>query len=86
MKTIAISIDEPTLIALDRFAAELSQGGGRKGKRPRNRSEIVRMAVQAFVARQEKLRREENERHVWARHRARLARQAAALVAEQAEP
>ncbi|MHB8873846.1 MAG: hypothetical protein ACYC8T_09200 [Myxococcaceae bacterium] len=86
MKTIAISIDEPTLIALDRYAAELSRDGGGKGKRPRNRSQIIRVAVQAFVAQQERLRREELERGVWAAHRARLNRQAAAVVADQAEP
>lgn len=86
MKTIAISIDETTLTALDRYAAALTKEGRNRGGKPRNRSEIIRLAVRAFVTRQEKLRREDKERAIWAAHRARLNRQAAAVIAEQAEP
>ena len=86
MKTIAISIDEPTLVALDRYAAAALARARREGQQARNRSQIIRMAVQAFVSRQERLRREELERSVWATHRARLNRQAAAVVADQGVP
>ncbi len=78
MKTIAISIDEPTLGALDRLA----QKGRVRGKR----SELVREALAEFLARREGLEQEASERAVIARHRVLLARQAKAMVAEQARP
>ena len=78
MKTIAISIDEPTLEALDRFA--------RRQRVPRKRSELVREAVAEFLARRERLEQEAGERAAIAKHRRLLARQAKALVAEQARP
>lgn len=78
MKTIAVSIDEPTIIALDR----LLRGGGKQ----RKRSEMVRQALAEFLARREREEREQRERAAIARHRALLARQAKALVAEQARP
>jgi len=78
MKTIAISIDEPTLGALDRLA----QKGRVRGKR----SELVREALAEFLARREGLEQEANERAAIARHRVLLARQAKAMVAEQAQP
>jgi metal-responsive CopG/Arc/MetJ family transcriptional regulator len=81
MKTIAISIDEETLAALDRVARRKRGGGGaRRGGQP-SRSEIVRQAVREFLA-----RREQRERAIWARHRDRLEREARALVREQATP
>jgi len=78
MKTIAISIDEPTLDALDRLA--------QKGRVPRKRSELVREALAEFLARRERLEQEARERATIARHRPLLARQAKAMVAEQARP
>jgi metal-responsive CopG/Arc/MetJ family transcriptional regulator len=75
MKTIAISIDEASLAALDRLA----RGG-------RNRSELVRQAVAELVKRLERERREVVERKAIARHRRALSREAAALVADQADP
>ena len=78
MKTIAISIDEPTLVALDRLA--------HKGRIRRKRSELVREALVEFLARREMLEREAVERTAIAKHRGRLARQAKAMVAEQARP
>lgn len=89
MKTIAISIDEPTLEAVDRIASALStraRGRGRSRGRGPNRSEVIRRALRDFVQRREKRQREERERRILAAHRARLARQAEALVAEQAQP
>jgi metal-responsive CopG/Arc/MetJ family transcriptional regulator len=77
MKTIAVSIDEPTIAALDRLA------GPRKR---RKRSELVRLALAEFLARREREVREERERAAITRHRTLLARQARALIAEQAKP
>jgi metal-responsive CopG/Arc/MetJ family transcriptional regulator len=78
MKTIAISIDEPTLGALDRLA----QKGHARGKR----SELVREALVEFLARREGLEQEVREQAAIAKHRVLLARQAKAMVTEQARP
>jgi metal-responsive CopG/Arc/MetJ family transcriptional regulator len=88
MKTIAVTIDDETLKAIDRLARRSPRGGRPTGKRPRrpNRSELVRMALHEFVARHAALDREERDRALIAKHRALLARQAAALVGEQDEP
>lgn len=79
MKTIAITIDQPTLDRIDRLVAT-------KRIDWKSRSEIVRKAVQEFVARLERLAEDEREREIFRRHRSRLGRQAAALVREQAKP
>ncbi len=84
MKTIAVTIDETTLLALDRLISRRSKKGGEKRKR--NRSEVVRCALQELIAREEQSERDEAEWHIWSQHLPRLNRQAAALVAEQAEP
>ena len=84
MKTIAISIDEPTLLALDRLVGRHPSRGRGKGQRARSRSEVVRSAVQEYLARAEQGAREERERRIFSAHREQLAREAAALVAEQA--
>jgi len=76
MKTIAVSIDEPTLGALDRLA--------QKEHSRRKRSELVREALVEFLARRQVLEQETIERAAISKHRARLARQATAMVAEQA--
>ena len=78
MKTIAVSIDEPTLEALDRLA--------QSGRGARNRSELVREALAEFLSRRERVEQETRERAAIRRHRARLARQAKAMVAEQGVP
>lgn len=83
MKTIAISIDEASLAAIDRMARAT---GRRRGAKPPNRSEVVRRAVQEFIVRHHRREREEGDRRILAGHRALLARQAEALVSEQAEP
>ena len=75
VKTIAISIDEASLAALDR----LTRGG-------RNRSELVREAVSEFVKRLEREGREADERRVLSRSKRALARETAALVSDQAKP
>lgn len=78
MKTIAITIDEHMLQRIDRV---LTDGGTAR----RNRSQIIRQAVQEYVERLERLAEEEREREIFRRRRRRLARQAAALVKEQAK-
>lgn len=88
MKTIAVTIDDQTLNGLDRWMRRT--GAPRRpagGKRPGgNRSKIVRLALREFLERQESLRRNEHDRSVLATHRQLIARQAKALVGEQAEP
>ena len=77
MKTIAITIDEPTLKRLDRLAADAHFGF-------RNRSEVIRKAVDQFVSRLEREAEEEREAEIFHRQRSRLHRQAVALTKEQA--
>jgi metal-responsive CopG/Arc/MetJ family transcriptional regulator len=83
MKTIAVTIDEPSLAAID----QLARATGRRapGKRA-NRSELVRRAIREFLARQRRQHREERDRVILAAHRETLRRQAEKLVAGQAEP
>jgi metal-responsive CopG/Arc/MetJ family transcriptional regulator len=75
VKTIAISIDEASLAALDRLT-----------RRGRNRSELVREAVSEFVKRLEREDREAHERRALARSKRALARETSALVRDQAKP
>lgn len=77
MKTIAVTIDEPTLERMDRLVRSRIKG---------NRSAMIRMAIQDYIARLERAVEEEHERSVFQRHRKRLERQASALVREQAKP
>jgi metal-responsive CopG/Arc/MetJ family transcriptional regulator len=76
MKTIAITIDEPTLQILDELAASFHQ--------PRSRSALVRVAVREFAQRQRQRESEAQERQVLQKHKKLLARQARALIGEQA--
>ena len=73
MRTIAISIDEANLAALDRLA-----------KSGRSRSELVRQAVGELVERLERERREARERQALARDKHALSRETTALIADQA--
>lgn len=82
MKTIAISIDEASLAAVDRIAQ--AAGRRRGGKRAASRSEVIRQAVREFLAHQKRHDREENDRRVLAVNRGRIEREARMLVAEQA--
>ncbi len=79
MKTIAITIDEPTLECIDRLLATKSISW-------KNRSEIIRKAVQQFVSNLERAAEEQREAQIFRQHSARLNRQAAALMKEQAKP
>lgn len=76
MKTIAITIDEPTLLQIDELAKQ----------RGMNRSEIVREAAHDYLAGKEAESEEERERKIFRRHRKKLKRQAAVLIQEQAKP
>lgn len=78
MKTIAITIDEYTLERIDRLAA--------RNDAWKSRSEIMRRAVQVFVADLEQADEEAREREIFRRNAALLERQAAALTEEQAKP
>ena len=78
MKTIAITIDESTLSRLD----ELSRRGGRYG---RNRSRVIRKAVEEYLLRLEHQQEEERERVILHKHRLKLRQQATALVKQQAQ-
>jgi hypothetical protein len=51
----------------------------------KSRSGLIRQAVEELLARLERSAEEERERNIFHRHRARLNRQAAALVKEQAK-
>jgi metal-responsive CopG/Arc/MetJ family transcriptional regulator len=75
MKTIAITIDEPTLQRIDELAKELRM----------NRSEIVREAAQDYIAEKEADSEEERERKIFRRHKNKLKKQTTALIREQAK-
>lgn len=78
MKTIAITIDEDTLRSLEAIAGKSRSGGS-------SRSRIIRMAIREFVARERQQQREAREREIFKKNRTRLARQARALISEQAK-
>jgi len=79
MKTIAMTIDEPTLKRIDSLmASELVPW--------KSRSEVIRHAVQKLIKELERANEEEREREIFRQHGARLNRQAAALIKEQAKP
>jgi len=75
MKTIAITIDEPTLERMDELAKQ----------RGMNRSEIVREAAQDYIAEKEAESEEEKEREIFRRHKKKLKKQTSALIKEQAK-
>ena len=77
MKTIAITIDEPTLNKVDRLTADDPASF-------KNRSEVIRRAVAQFVKRLELEAEAQRETEIFRRHKSRLNRQAKALVKEQA--
>lgn len=79
MKTITVTIEEDTLKSTDEIAKKSPSGS-------RNRSRIIRAALKEFVAKELKRDREAREREILQRHRARLEKQARALIAEQAKP
>ena len=79
MKTIAITIEEDILSRIDRLAAH--HHPSRK-----NRSKVIRVAIREYVTRIEQLSEDEREGAIIRRNKGQLARQAQALVKEQAKP
>lgn len=77
MKTIAITIDEPTLKRLDQLTSDTEFSF-------RNRSDVIRRAVQQFLERLQREPEGDLEAEIFRRHKTRLNRQAAALIKEQA--
>jgi metal-responsive CopG/Arc/MetJ family transcriptional regulator len=77
MKTIAITIDEATLKIMDELAKACPQ--------PRSRSALVRTALREYAERERRREIEAKDGEVFRKHRRRLARQAHALISEQAE-
>jgi Arc/MetJ-type ribon-helix-helix transcriptional regulator len=78
MKTIAVTVDERTLKHVDELVAS--------SRRLRNRSAAVRLALQEFTERERRRQLEERERTIFRTRRRQLARQAQALIGEQARP
>ena len=78
MKTIAITIDETTLQLLDKLLVASPQRC--------SRSALVRTAIREYAERERQRGVEVGEREIFHKHKKRLARQAQALVAEQAQP
>ena len=78
MKTIAITIDETTLRLLDELAVSSPQS--------KSRSALVRTAIRGFAEQQRRRKTEADEDRILRANRKRLAREAKALVAEQALP
>lgn len=73
MKTIAITIEPDVLERVDRLAGT-------------NRSKAIRQAIREYVTRLEQEAQDAREAAIVRRHRSRLAKQARALVAQQAKP
>ena len=86
MKTIAVSVDESTLRSLDALARPPRGHRTHRARKLGLRSRIVRTALQEYLSRLERIAEEKRERVVWDRNLARINRQAAILVREQAEP
>ena len=76
MKTVAVTIDDTTLELLD----ELAAGQPRR----RARSALVRTALREFIDREQRRTVEEREREILRTKRKQLARQARALIRQQA--
>ena len=76
MKTSAVVVDEATIRLLDKLATS--------SHRRRSRPALIRAAVREFAAKERLRQVEARERAVIRKHRVRLARQARALVEEQA--
>ena len=77
MKTIAVTIDDSTLRLLDEMADA--------APRHASRSALVRTAIRGFAEQQRRRTTEAHEDRILRTHRKRLARQAEALIAEQAQ-
>jgi len=79
MKTIAITIDDQTLGLVDQALKQSSVPG-------KNRSQVIRQAVQEYLANVQRKAELQKEREIFHRNRGLLKRQALALIKEQAKP
>ena len=79
MKTIAITLEESMLRKLDLIAGDAATGTP-------NRSRVVRQALAEFIAQRDRVARESAEWARWVPRIDEINRQAASLVADQAEP
>jgi metal-responsive CopG/Arc/MetJ family transcriptional regulator len=78
MKTIAITMDEQTLGLLDRLLEEKVTPG-------KNRSQVIRQAVGAYLSNLEQQADLDRKRGIFHRKSALLKKQAVALVKDQAK-
>ena len=76
MQTIAVTIDDVTLKLLDELTNTTP--------RPRSRSALVRTALREYAERERRREIEAKDDKVFRKHRKRLARQARALISQQA--
>ena len=79
MKTIAVTIDEPTLAKVDGVLERYPDA-------EHNRAALVREALHDYLRRLDARAAEEEERVIWRRHRSKLEGELEALVQEQAVP
>ena len=77
MKTIAVTIDEETLVRIDALRAS--------SNRFSSRSALVRASLGAYVASERRRAEEDRERRIIQEHKLTLNRQLEALVTEQAQ-
>jgi metal-responsive CopG/Arc/MetJ family transcriptional regulator len=80
MITVAVSIAAEQVRAIDRVLREERRRLGTRA----SRSGLVRKALEEYLAKHARELREERDRMIVAKHKRRLAREAAALTAEQA--
>jgi metal-responsive CopG/Arc/MetJ family transcriptional regulator len=78
MKTIAVTVDDGTLKLLDKLASITTTRS--------TRSSLVRTALREYAERELRQAVEAHDRVVVRKHRKRLAREARALVRNQARP
>ena len=71
-------MEETALQQIDRIARK-------DGKKRANRSEVIRRAVEEYIARLERQAREERDEEIIRRNYRKLNRQAAALIRQQAK-
>lgn len=82
MKTIAISIDEAMLEAVDEFSADTARSAA--GPKT-NRSAVIRRAIGLLLEQEGRRQHEDEDARIFKARRDQLARQAEALVREQAK-
>ena len=77
MKTIAVTIDNATLELMDQLT--------KASPKFKSRSALVRAALREYAERERRRQIEAKDGELFRKHRKRLARQAHALISEQAD-